>query len=161
MVAVLVAWATPAAAQQRLVYDFTSFSVRPVVTDNGPPVLVDFQCTAWTSFSSYYPSANGDQVMMYASIYNTSTSVYSSATVLRTATGNFMHTFSFTLPADGVYAYWAQAYYNWMGSITYNTTASGTFNTVSRAGIPAAGSVGLGLLGILLAGAGVFLLRRA
>ena len=150
---------TPAQAQQRWVSDFDSFSVTPTV-QQGPPLSVDIAVVAHTS--GYWWTSTTERVWLGATVW-TSVSpwvTYDSTQVGRSATQTFSNTFSFVLPQDGVYNYAGWATYWYSSTTLYSTYFIGAFNTLSRAGIPAATPWGLALLGLLLAGAGVTLLRR-
>ncbi len=154
---------TPAHAQQRWVSPFDSISVTPTVYPGSPP-SVDIAVVAHTS--GYWSTSTTERVWLGATVWNSSLSwgTSGSTQVGRSGTQTFSNTFSFALPQDGLYNYAGWAWYQWVsGSVsgTYYTYSSGAFNTVSRAGIPAATPWGLALLGLLLAGAGVTLLRRA
>jgi len=156
VVVVMVLGVATAGAADRYVWDFTSISVVPTV-DHGPPVMVDFDVRAWTmGGTTIWPTYASDQVMMWASVWNTSGGASSMTYATRTAPRLFQHTFSFMLPGEGSYWYMAAASYS---PYNYYTYMYGAFYT--RAGIPSLGTTGMFLLGLLLAGAGVILLRRS
>ena len=151
---------TPAHAQQRWVSPFDSISVTPTVYPGSPP-SVDIAVVAHTS--GFWSTSTSERVWLGASVWTNAFSSYDSTQVGRSGAQTFSNTFSFALPQDGVYNYNGWAWYQWVsGSVsgTYYTYSSGAFNTLSRAGIPATTPWGLALLGLLLAGAGVILLRR-
>ena len=149
---------TPVHAQQRRVSQFDSISVTPTV-HQGPPLSVDIAVVAHTS-GQWLTSAS-DRVWLGASVWTDSLywATGYGTSVGRSAAQTFSNTFSFVLPHDGIYSYFGWASYS-SPSNSYYTYSSGTFNTASRAGIPAATPWGLALLGLLLAGAGITLLRR-
>ncbi len=137
-----------------------SLSVTPVNTPGSLQVDLDLDATT-TGAST--PAAT-DSVFMLASMYYPTP--YSAATtygydygyVTRTGTTNhFQQTVSFTVPHPGHYGYFGVVEYT-----ERNTDYQyGTLDVTESSPIPAVGLPGLLILGVILAGTGAFILRRA
>lgn len=138
-----------------------SFSATPLPPAIGPDI--DLLVTATTSGAS--TPVPSDSMYIFASMYYPTpylahtTSVFYGTNALRTGTSNvFDHTFSFTLPRGGQWGYYAFVF-NYAYSTTsylYGSIVLGEFAPIPTMTLP-----GLAILGALLAGIGIFILRRA
>ena len=145
-------------------------SVSLTVTPLQTPGTLDVDLMVAATTTGAATPATGDAVYMFGSMYyptpwpSRTFSTYSGASVSRTGVTNvFEHTFSFTLPNEG---HWG--YYGWVYGFTAagGTTSDYLYGTTDisvqqAAPIPTATLPGMLFLGVLLAGIGVFLLRRS
>ncbi len=142
--------------------DVGNVSLTSVTTaEQGTWQNVDLTAVATTNGAS--TPVSSDAIWMYAAMRFPTTGfttyVWDSALPFRTGTTNvFDHTFSLTLPNPGLWTVYAWVSYGWPTTTTnYDTvvtahTSSGMIPTLS---LPA-----LAVLGALLAGIGVFIIRR-
>jgi hypothetical protein len=140
------------------------------ITPMGVPGTLDVDVEMVATTSGAYSQDSSDYVYMFVLMYypypyDPFGTFYSDTdfTVYRTGNSNaFEQTFSFTLNTPGtwgvygfVYAY--NTYYNYSTSRSTYTV----FQTLERSRIPTATLPGIALLGVLLAGIGIYILRRA
>ena len=142
-----------------------NLSVTPVTVPGSLDVDLDLTATTTGALSQ----ASSDYVYMFGLLYypfpyspaGTFLSEYDS-TVYRTGTSNvFDRTFSFTLPFGGTWGTYGFVYGLTYRGASTSTSVYGVVNVLEAGPVPTMTLPGIALLGALLAGIGVLILRRA